>query len=356
VLVTLLAEEELNVLGIRASGAAGYAYGIIPLLEALGAENVMPPAEFNALATGSDPTAIIAAIVEPLLDVVDAILAEPFTELMSRLPNLVYFASSGGLDVAINNILHVVNVLQDTIRPIFSVDLFGMVTDMLGFSLNFDDGLQSLGDMIAGLLNGLVGDDDTSFTVSADTLAILLTGDLEQFTSANGQIAFRLIPNPDDIYSALLLFVIDFVFRDNMVTILNLLADSMDLDDDFVRQADAVIRALFDVFTLGGGADAVLWHLMNIFRTVGGFTSLGQNLLDAFNRNWVALLDAMQNSNLILIRNFGHALSNFLDRSFGGIFDSTGIASQGLIAWFAAIIAWFRRIINAVIGIFGWSI
>ena len=341
----LLGEEEFGLLGIRASGAAGYAYGIVPLFEALGVQDMATPAELAAL---TDDTALIRAIVNPLLDVVDAILADPFNELMSRLPNLVYFAYSGGLEVAINNILHAVNVLQDTVRPIYSVDLLGMLLEPMGIPLSFE-GLQGLADMLAGLLGG-------SFSLSADTLAILLTGELEQFTSANGQTAFRLVPNPDDVFSPILLFVIDFIFRDNMVTFINMLAEGLDMGDDFVRQADAVVRALYDVFTLGAGPDAVLWHLMNIFRTVGAFTSAGQSLLDAFNRNWVALLDAMRSSDLILIRNFGHSLANFLDRNFGGVFDSTGIAADGLVPWFNAIIAWFRRILNPILGIFGWSI
>jgi len=344
----LLVSEDLEMFdgALSFSGQAGYAHGFIPLLEAFGIENIMSPAALEA-AVAADASAVIGAVLNPLLDLVDNMMADPLGELMRTLPNLVYFAYSGGLDVAVNNLLHAVNVLFDVIRPVYSTNLFELLG--LDFGLTFE-GLDGLGSALTGIVNEMLG---SQFVLRGATLQHLLAGEVSQFTSANGEIAYRLdLTDEADLLTGFMRFVIDFIFQDNLAEILHLASNALGMNSDIFRQTDAVLNALYQVFTLGQGADMVMFTLLNSFRTLGAFSALTQSLLDGFNNNWVRVLDALQGSDIGIIRDFGTNLANFLDANFGNIFDSGGLASSGLVPFFSAIWAWIQRIFNWVLSPF----
>ena len=103
---------------VKALGYDGYSYGIVPLLEALYADNVKTPAEFQA-----DAANVVKNVIDPVFTVIDHLTADPLGFIRTVLPNVVYFNKCEGIQTAIPNLLFAVNVLLDTIRPVYDVNL-----------------------------------------------------------------------------------------------------------------------------------------------------------------------------------------------------------------------------------------
>lgn len=332
---------------ITASGYEGYANGIIPLLEALGAKDVLTPAQYKTAIT-QDPDAILTAIINPLLDVVDGILADPLNEVLHKLPNIIYYVNSGGLQVSVDNTLQAVYVLLDTIRPLFPVDLdlFGMLTGELSKLLGgaeLDLSLNGLSSLVIGLINDALG---TAFVLPKGSLDFLMVGTLTPFTSKNSKAAYKLEVTDDaDMITALLRFAVEFLFcQNNRAVVVDLLGGLVGTDLDAVKQIDAIFSFLRDLHLCLFGTDLVLHTLLNTFYTVGSFTEGRLNLLDRVNKNWVAILTAMEASGNEAVSSFATGLKKFLDNNFNDILDSQGKQARGLIPFFTAIWAWLQKI------------
>lgn len=328
---------------ISASGYDGYAYGVIPLLEALGAQDVLTPEEYKT-AVANDPDALMTSIIDPLLNVLDGVLADPLNELLQKLPNLLYFAHSGGLETSIDNILHAAYVLIDTVRPIYplDLDLMAIIGDAIGMEL--DTSIVGLSNLLMTLLNDALG---TSFALPKGSLEFLMTGTLTPFTSLNGEEAYRLqsSANNADFITALMRFAVEFLFyQDNRAAVVDLLGGLVNFDLTFLKQVDAIFESLRSLHLQLFGTDLVLKTLLNTFYTVGSFTGGKLNLLDHVNKDWVEILAALEGCDVDAVSSFGSLLKNFLDANFEDIIDSSGKMARGLIPFFSAVWSWIKRI------------
>lgn len=331
----LLTEEDISLFDgtVGASGYAGYAYGVIPLLEALGAKNILTPDQYLA-AAAADSDEMVTAILNPILDVLDEIAADPLNVLLQRLPGLLYFIHSDGLSASVNNILHALNVLLDTIRPLYPV---GALLDV-----NLD--LYGTLELIMGLANDALG---TNFKVPHDrnTLEKLLVGNIVQFQSLNGDTAYTLESDGVDFLTELLRFGVEFLYyQENRNAIIEMLAGVFGLSGDITKQIDAIFKSMRELFLAHNGADYVLQALLSTFKVVGCFVDTSLNLLDCINKNWVEILDKMKDCGVECVSEFATWLEKFLDENFNGIIDGGGVASEGLIKFFQGIVAWLQRI------------
>ena len=116
--VEALGENDYLVL----NGAAGYKYGILPILEALcngDTTNIKSYNEYLA-ADAADPTgdSLLKNILTPILCKVDDILADPINGVLNLLPAVIYFVGSNGLDTCFKNILGSVFTLLVNIEPL----------------------------------------------------------------------------------------------------------------------------------------------------------------------------------------------------------------------------------------------
>lgn len=170
---------------ITLKGGEGYAYGLVPLLEALGC--TMQPAEaFYDAATGTyDVGAAVGGILDSVLELVDDISANPVEEVFNLLPNLIYFINADGAKVVVNNLIAPVNAILEKLSPVVGdVSLGGLLADTLGFDITDID------------MDTLLGIADANGVVLNDTMVAILSnlyvGKLAEFTSANGTKAYKL--------------------------------------------------------------------------------------------------------------------------------------------------------------------
>lgn len=162
----LLADRDLNLVDlVHIPGYAGYQYAIIPLLEALSCQNVKTYAQYKAAI--SDPTTgaidTFYLILNPLLSLFDRFISNPIGTALDILPNLMYFISIGGLNIVLNNLIHVVYVLLDILSPIIDatplVNKFLQNLEIGGVKLGLTLPLElNINQLVDNLLAGFIGD------------------------------------------------------------------------------------------------------------------------------------------------------------------------------------------------------
>ena len=191
----------LDAVPVKALGYDGYSYGIVPLLEALYADGVKTPAAFKA-----DTGNLLKNIVDPLFSVIDHLIADPLGFIRTVIPNVVYFNKCEGIQTAIPNLLFAVNVLLDTIRPVYDVNLYELVDEKLGFDIRFleTDPIDFLLTTVAGLVGDMTADEngENGLKLTIDFTAQDISDTLHfsaptEFTSANGDPAYRIALTED---------------------------------------------------------------------------------------------------------------------------------------------------------------
>lgn len=94
-------------------------------------------------------------ILNALLAWVDDLTAEGnsmIKDVLELLPDLIYFIESNGLSVAIKNLIYPVQILFDTIYPIYPIDLMGLISGLAGGD---DSGEEEVPSGIAAILANL---------------------------------------------------------------------------------------------------------------------------------------------------------------------------------------------------------
>ncbi|MGI6772123.1 MAG: hypothetical protein ACOX5C_01090 [Acutalibacteraceae bacterium] len=173
---------------IAIKGADGFAYGIVPLFEALGCKNIMNFVDIKAeLQSNPDSTVRFTAIIDPILDRLDEIVANPVDEVLGLIPNLMFFINANGISVALKNTLHAVLNIFEAVAPALETSL----DELIGFSV--DDltftGIFEILKAETGLdLNAVIGEFMSKFWL----------GDLTVYTSANGMGAIRMDYSADE--------------------------------------------------------------------------------------------------------------------------------------------------------------
>ncbi|MCL2530742.1 MAG: hypothetical protein FWE40_01110 [Oscillospiraceae bacterium] len=325
----MLLEDDLLLLGdlIGFSGYDGYRHGVIPILEAFGVPQryILTHDEFMAQAADCDEQ-FIRLIFDPLLDVLERVIADPIHELPRVLPNIIYFISAeepdrpSNLVTAVNRMLRPLYAIADMLAPMADIEdvmvLLGIeypfVIDIAGVTQELRLPIEpALNTIFTNMLRNWFGDftEEIGLSLELEDLLDLVTGTLTIFRSVNGQNdAVRLETDLPDAFTHLARQLIPLILsdenwgemrlliaarlpantRNRALNLLDGLADLLrDTDDD--SGPDLVLAVLFYVFT---GADCIMEHLLTLrhFRRQleAFFGNLTQN--DTF---WIVAVTAL---------------------------------------------------------------
>lgn len=160
-----------------------YHYAWIPLMEALGATSRLSNFKDYYTNVFANPdgevaggTAAVYYLLEPIIGLVEDLLAAPVETLMSMIPNLIFVLSIGGLNGIVNNIAHFAYVLLDILEPV--VDVYPVLNSFLAnlaigdMTLNLSLPLDvDLNQIVNDLLDGLLGS-ALSFEIENDNIVL----------------------------------------------------------------------------------------------------------------------------------------------------------------------------------------
>jgi hypothetical protein len=143
VLGLLLNSGTINIAGvIDVTGANGYANSIKPLLDALGCTTVSESKYASDAKKNSDN--LILNIINPLLDKVETILADPLNGALDIIPSVANFVDKGGIQYAVEELLYPVTAIANPLLFLFTDDtddlsLFELVFDLLDTGLTWNN-------------------------------------------------------------------------------------------------------------------------------------------------------------------------------------------------------------------------
>ena len=330
-------------------GAEGYAYGIIPLLEVLDCDGILTKDSYYAQ-VANDDSVLLTSILNPLFDRIDEIMLDPAQEIFAMLPNIIYFINSNGLDTVVKNTLSAVYVVFNAIEPIAKIDLY----EMLGIRLD-EVNMNTLIELAFDLIKESTGYEFD--LVDFNAILELTTGKLESYYSANGKLAYRMVYTDKagieggttaEMVTIVLRMLVAFINQsENGEKVLDLLQSEMGMNDD----ARKYVAALFATIQYGmgetdRGIDASLATLYYVFYGLDIGVEEANGILKDINKEWQSILEELGKSDDPNELSIGNLLAAALDTYLGGIFDSEGLASNGLIEFFTKIIDLFKAIIN----------
>ncbi|MBQ4267467.1 MAG: hypothetical protein IJB93_04670, partial [Clostridia bacterium] len=376
-LTWLLADEDLSFFVdlekndfITLPGAEGYRNGIALLLEAIGCTNL--PAELNG-----DGETVVKAILNPLLNRIDVILENPAEEILAILTNVIYFINSGGVDVVIKNTLNAVYTVLNAIEPIAKVDLY----ELVGLSPYVELSAEELIDMLLDKLE-VAGFDFTA--ISVDLFSELTIGKLESYQSiadqdANGgKTAYKMVYDDEyadeaDMVTAVLRLVITFILTDNNRNVLiDLLKDALGMSADAEKYVRALLNSFGDCVVgkngedLRLGMDTVLATIYYVFYSLDISADEIATGKKDLNEKWKKKLEELNKGAASEETKVGDLITDILDILFndegkvpedGGndVLDQDGVASNGFLAFFARIKAFFQEIADFFRNLFSFG-
>ncbi len=331
-------------------GAEGYAYGIIPLLEVLGCENIMTSDAYTA-AVAADDSVLITSILPVILDRLDVILADPADELLEMLPNLIYFINSNGVDTVVKNTLNAVYAVLNAIEPIAKVDLY----EIIGLDLE-ELTFEKLFDMLLDMIADATGYQFESLDASA--VAELTVGTLVSYTSANGNPAYKMVYQSDaaaaEMVTVVMRLLITFIMHENnQEMLIGLLKDNFNMNADSEKYVRGLLDTIADLsVNTYLGMDKALATLYYLFYGVDiGVGELAGGMKD-LNEKWQEALRELGKTDDGKEGSLGNALADFLDTYLEDVLTSEGVAPNGFIAFFQRIADWFNQIIEWIKGLF----
>lgn len=331
-------------------GAEGYAYGIIPILEALGYDNdkIMTPEAYKDAAK-SDPKALLRGILDPILARVDEILADPIDELLGILPGIVYFINSDGLTTAVDNTINAVLKVLETIEPITGeIDLY----ELLGFSLDLD-----IEGLIDGLLQGLAEDTGFKLTeVAMEAITELTLGEVISFTSKNGDKAYTMIYSTGtdsvDFVTVVLRLVLTFIsIPENVVALEAILAD--ELTGEGYTFLCSLLENFSQMAASEDGMDEIMYTVYQIFYAANVAAHKTNGWLEDFNGDYTFLGQLFETSDLAFMREIKNSLGGLLNKYTPDIITpDEGVAPNGFIKFFQKIAEFFQKIADFFANLF----
>lgn len=323
-------------------GAEGYAYGIIPILEAFGYDNdkIMTPDEYKAAANG-DPKALLKGIIDPLLGRVDEILADPIDELLGTLPGIVYFLNSKGLDTAFNNTINAVIRVLETIEPLTGeIDLY----EVLGFDFNID-----IEGLLTELLEGVAEDTGFELTeVAMNAVTELTLGEVISYTSKNGEKAYTMVyatgADSVDFVTVILRLVLTFIsIPENVVALEAILAD--ELTGDGYTFLCSLLENFSQMAASEGGMDEIMYTVYQIFYAANVAAHKTNDWVEDFNGDYTFLGQLFETSDLAFMRQIKISLGGLLGKYGEDVIDpDEGVAPNGFIKFFQKIAEFFQKI------------
>ncbi|MDR3345084.1 MAG: hypothetical protein LBT21_05800 [Oscillospiraceae bacterium] len=324
-------------------GADGYKYAITPILEALvlglGEDKLAGIVDPDTFAT-LDDAAQIHAILDPILNTLDEVLANPTHNLLKVLPSILYFVDSSNLNQCIEKLLAPVNAVIKAVNPIYPIEPIVVSVDLASI----------VSDLIAS----------TGLTISYSALTDLVIGNKKAYTALSGASdAFYIeVTEPDaaNMLTAILRFVVDFAgasafnvnaildylvangLKDPLYTIvkqtLNDISKFIELGyhDSAITGnrayfADIVLNA---AFTLCYGVDAVATPVYKAWQSVN------KQIRDLYEH-----MLGLQGYQAAFAKN----VSAFQNRYFSSILTpEKGLAPAGFVQFFLTLVAWIKKI------------
>ena len=329
--------------------AEGYAYGIIPLLEALHCEGVLSIDAYKA-AAAADKDNIIKNILTPLLAKVDAIFKDPVNQVLDILPAVIYFLNSEGLDTVVRNTLNAVAKVLETVEPMTGKDLD--LATLFGFDFRVD---------IEGLLDQALKGIEEKYgfklaTVATEAIKELTVGQVVTFDSLSGQWVY------DEQQAYTMKYAGKGGDQIDMVTIILRLILRFISDPQNVNAIEAMLKpklnengykfltSLLDNFSqmvsTPDGMDKVMYTVYYIFYSANVAAHETENWLADFNGNYSFLNQLFATSDLAFMRQLGKTLGDLLNKYTDDVIDDDEIAPNGLVKFFKAIASFFQKIIK----------
>ena len=263
---------------ISLKGYNAYSAGIVPLMEALGVSS--PP---TAAGLNYSSVSLISYVVDTVFTVVDSLKIDPISELMMMLPNLLLFLRGGCLTDVMNNALYVLDLLLETIRPIYKVDL----SALLDFDVRFTS--TDPVTMVCGLAQKVLKE-KLGVDVQLDFTTESLYNDLnswttESYVSANGQTGLRVNAasiNKNDILTVIYDYLLkEILFSANTPKYLQFAKDTLGLSDfifNYLTNVAPAIKSADETYP-GAGKALVFWVFFAGDSLVGAMNGGNSNML-----------------------------------------------------------------------------
>ena len=376
----LFMDENLNLLGlIELDAYAGYHYAWIGLLEALSCPNILTYRQYydKAHAVSAVPGSKIADanaiyyMLAPLGGLIDKIYEDPITNILSLIPNLMFFISIGGLNDLLNNLVHFAYVLLDILKPIVNgYDLLdGLLSniEIKGYKINLALPLDiDFNALISDLIGVLVGDSiklgDVQLTLPYIDFHTLCCGKLTNYDSREERMTVRLdSAEGADLLTAALRLVFEVIFmEENKKAVTDLVVQKVGTDENGNPKLDSydkrtLLQILDQLYTLMETKDVPDMLLFVVYQLVTRLTPLSGSLAKSLAASGMTITDLFgQISNpQAFIGSLGVIVNNM--GLLGPAVDDDGTISNPAAAGnlFARLIAFFERIIDFFRHIFG---
>lgn len=331
-------------------GSDGYNDGIIPILEALECDGIKTYAQYAAdIEANAD--AMLTDILNPVFDKIDAILANPATEIFELLPNVAYFINSNGLDSVWKNTLNSVYTVLDAVEPLVHVDLY----ELIGIRLD-EMTFESLYRLALSKINDSTGFDLAELTF--DAVAELTTGKLVSFTSLNGRQAYRMeyagMADRADTVTIILRLLLKFIgTEDNVKKIEGIIKEKTSMDEKAYAFICTFLEQFSQMVSTPDGIDKALYTVYYVFYGLHVGAHAGNDWHKEFNSNWQFFFQLLEKSDVKFLKDFGETAKKVMDSLTKDIIDGDGLASNGLIKFFKKIAELLNKIIAMLKGIFG---
>ena len=329
--------------------AEGYAYGIIPLLEALHCDGILSIEEYKAAAAANKDN-LLTNILTPLLDKVNKILADPVNQVLDILPAVIYFLNSEGLDVVVRNTLNAVVKVLETVEPMTGKDLD--LATLFGFNFELD---------IEGLLDQALKSIEEKYgfklaTVATEAIKELTVGEVVTFDSLSGQWVYDGRQaytmkyagkggDQVDMVTIILRLILRFIADpQNAKAIEELLKPN--LNENGYKFLTSLIDNFSQMVSTPDGMDKVMYTVYYIFYSANVAATETENWLADFNGNYSFLNQLFATSDLAFMKQIGKTLGDLLNKYTGDVIDDDEIAPNGLIKFFKAIASFFQKILK----------
>ncbi|MGN1419713.1 MAG: hypothetical protein ACI4W6_10320 [Acutalibacteraceae bacterium] len=312
---------------VEAYGYNGYDNAVIPVLEALGC-NSADITPYDTFVTLSDRE-MVEAVLSPVLNLVDSVSDDPINKIVDLLPNILYFISYGGLEQAIDNLLEPVYVVLDVIRPIADVNL----TVNLGIE-------ELLADLLAQACDG-AGIKIPGYSELSS--AVMALGTMQQYTSANGSQAVKLVVEDSltaEFVTVILRMVVKTVcFSDNVETIVEQIRNSGKVSEEDIQDIEKVLNSLRDIST-----DQVLFVLFYAFFGVNTGVTAFDNVTNLVSDKIKKAFDNINGMDEKSFKEFVDSTADLLLKLTEALGGNDPESPNAVASFFAKIIALFQKI------------
>lgn len=327
-------------------GAEGYAFGIVPILEAFNVPNIVKPEDYSKTAA-KDKSAALRNLVSPLLDMVDELMDDTPKEIFELLPSVIYFINCNGLDTCFRNILHAVYRIFAAIEPITGkIDLYEIMGIDLA-TINFEFLFNKLLEMI----NEATGFSFT--TMLGDAVAELTQGEVIGFTSLNGRQAYTMryagVYDYADMLTILMRLILRFLSLDNNAKVLmDILQQQFKMAPEDYEMAYSILQTYAKWSASNTNLQVVMISIYYYMYGSATASDKGVESYDKVNEKWRNVVKKLVNIDNPIAKEVLKQLLQAADDNVGDIISSNGLAANGLIKFFKAIYDWIMRIVNSI--------